>query len=52
MYDVIGRLQRTLKGNNDEQFLLQRGAMPVGVYFFRISENGRLLESGRLSIGE
>jgi hypothetical protein len=52
VYDVTGRLQTTLNGNQNGQFFLQRGAMPTGIYFFRISENGRLLQSGRLVVGE
>jgi hypothetical protein len=31
---------------------LQRGVLPTGVYFFRISEKGHLLQSGRLVVGE
>ncbi|CAA6799040.1 MAG: Unknown protein [uncultured Aureispira sp.] len=52
IYDVMGRSQNTLNGNREGRFLLQRGAMPTGVYFFRIHENGRLLQSGRLVVGE
>ena len=52
VYDVMGRLQTTLNGNQNGQFLLQRGEMPVGIYFFRISERGKLLQSGRLMVGE
>jgi hypothetical protein len=52
VYDVMGRLQNTLNGNREGRFLLQRGVLPTGVYFFRISEKGHLLQSGRLVVGE
>jgi hypothetical protein len=52
IYDVMGRLQASLKAESQAQFVVQRGEMPVGIYFFRISENGRLLQSGRLVVGE
>jgi len=52
VYDVMGRLQTKIEANNEAQFTVQRGEMPTGIYFFRIRENGQLLQSGRLMVGE
>lgn len=50
VYDLRGKLQSVLNGNINGKFILKKGEMPAGVYFFRISKKGHLLQSGRLVV--
>lgn len=50
VYDLMGRRQQQLTANEQAQFILHKKDLPTGIYFFQITEKGRLLQSGQLSI--
>lgn len=50
VYDLTGRRVYAAHFPHTHQFTLQRGNLKSGLHLFRISENGRLLGSGRIVV--
>lgn len=48
IYDLTGRLLETMSSNGQAAFKVKRGNLSGGVYFFRVTEKGLLLNTGRI----
>jgi hypothetical protein len=46
--DVNGRTIRSVTGINSNEIILNRQDMPSGIYFYRITENGKIIADGKL----
>lgn len=50
LFDLRGQLVQTVTSNNVNELILRRGALPQGMYYYRISQSGQILDSNRLVI--
>jgi len=47
VFDLRGNVVREMESDN-EFFQLRKGDCPSGIYLFKITQNGRLVGSGKL----
>ena len=50
LFDVVGKEVRSISGINSRQFTLEKNELSAGVYFYKLSNNGREIANGKVVI--
>ncbi len=48
MYDVYGRTVKQFVIRNSDSFVIRRGNLPSGIYFYKVSANEKVLGTGKI----